>query len=306
MSLKIVKASDPFTIERLNLCIYAQPGVGKTTLGFTAEDPLCLDFDGGSYRAPNRKDIVRIAQWTDTTMTAQELAPYKTIVVDTAGRAIDSLSADIIRSNTKAGRGDGSLTLQGFGTLKSRFAQWMKTLNQFGKDVVILSHMDEQRSGDDIVERLDVAGGSKGEIYKSVDAMGRIFVRDKKRVLDFSPRENSFGKNPAALGVLEIPDIAQNNHFLADVIAQIKTKLNTQTAEQKTMQQAIEDWCELIRQLHTVEDFNTNLANVKKAPRAVQLFFAQQAKAQGYTYSVKSHLYENPKQQVLVGEVVHA
>jgi hypothetical protein len=50
-------------------------------------------------------------------------------------------------------------------------------LNSFGKDVVLIAHMDEQRNGDDIIERLDVQGGSKGEIYKAADAMGRVAVR---------------------------------------------------------------------------------------------------------------------------------
>jgi hypothetical protein len=210
MALRIVKSSDPIQIDRINLCIYAQPGVGKTTLLQTAEDVLTLDFDKGIHRASNRKDSVPITSWQDAAaLTADDLAPYKTIGVDTAGRALDFLSADIIRENPKAGRSDGSLTLQGFGTLKARFGTWLKTLNMFGKDVVLIAHMDEQRSGDEVIERLDVQGGSKGEIYKSVDAMGRIFIRNKQRVIDFSPRENSFGKNPAGFEVLTVPDISK-------------------------------------------------------------------------------------------------
>ena len=37
MSLKITKAAEPIAVERLNLCIYAQPGIGKTSLAFTAD-----------------------------------------------------------------------------------------------------------------------------------------------------------------------------------------------------------------------------------------------------------------------------
>lgn len=292
MTLRIVKASDPVLVERLNLCIYAPPGVGKTTLAFTADDPLLLDFDKGVHRAANRKDSVKIGAWADADMTAEELEPYKTVVVDTAGRALDFLSVDIIKGNPKAGRGDGSLTLQGFGTLKARFGAWLKMLNTFGKDVILVAHMDEQRSGDDIIERLDVQGGSKGEIYKSVDAMGRIFIRDKKRVIDFSPRENSFGKNPANLDVLSIPDISINNHFLADTIASIKAKLNELTADQKAQQQAVEEWCSMIREFSDAEDFNRNLSQVKKAPHAAQLFFAQHAKQLGCSFNAQSKVYE--------------
>jgi hypothetical protein len=292
MALKIVKASEPIKIERINLCVYAPPGVGKTTLAFTADEPLLLDFDKGVHRAANRKDSVTITSWQDAAgMTADDLAPYRTIVIDTAGRALDFLSADIIRANPKAGRGDGSLTLQGFGTLKSRFGTWMKTLNLFGKDVVLLCHMDEQRSGDDVVERLDVQGGSKGEIYKSVDAMGRIFIRNKERVIDFSPRENSFGKNPASLEVLPIPDVTKNAHFLADVVAIIKERINTLSEEQKQLQGAIEGWVDAINDFTTVDEFNNNLIAVKAAPEAARAYFKSRAKELGMTFDGKSGLY---------------
>jgi hypothetical protein len=106
MALKITRAADPITVERLNLCVYGQPGAGKSSLAFTAEAPLLLDFDRGAHRAANRKDTVQVSAWSDVSdMGADDLAPYSTVIVDTAGRALDSLTADIIRRNPKAGRG---------------------------------------------------------------------------------------------------------------------------------------------------------------------------------------------------------
>ncbi|RVG82346.1 ATP-binding protein, partial [Sinorhizobium meliloti] len=202
MALKITRASDPITVDRLNMVIYGPPGIAKTSLAFTAEAPLLLDFDNGSHRAANRKDVVRVTSWADiTNIDAGDLEPFKTIVVDTAGRALDSLSVDIIKANPKHGRG-GALTLQGFGELKSRFGAFLKLLNSFGKDVVLIAHMDEQRSGDDVIERLDVQGGSKGEIYKTADAMGRLIIENKHRWLLFSPTDAAFGKNPGQLDPL--------------------------------------------------------------------------------------------------------
>src|SRR5271168_1912761 len=61
--LKIVKAADPLTVERINLCLYSSPGTGKTSMGFTADKPILLDADEGSYRAGNRKDAVIVKQW---------------------------------------------------------------------------------------------------------------------------------------------------------------------------------------------------------------------------------------------------
>src|SRR6185437_7497650 len=215
--LRIVKAEEPLLIERVNMCIYSAPGLGKTSLAFTADDPLLLNFDKGAHRAAVRRDTAPVDSWKDVAgMTKEDFDPYKTVIVDTAGRCLDFLTVDIIAGNPKLGY-SGALTMQGYGQLKSRFTAWLKLLNSFGKDVILVAHMDEQRSGDDIIERLDVQGGSKGEIYKSVDAMGRILIDNRnRRMLDFSPRQNSFGKNPCGLEVLLIPDlrVAANQTFL--------------------------------------------------------------------------------------------
>jgi DNA replication protein DnaC len=64
VSLKIIKSSEPIKVERLNVCIYGQPGAGKSSLAFTAAAPLLLDFDEGAHRAANRKDSVRVTAWS--------------------------------------------------------------------------------------------------------------------------------------------------------------------------------------------------------------------------------------------------
>jgi hypothetical protein len=235
VALRITKASEPITVERLNTVIYGPPGLGKSSLAFTADTPLLLDFDNGSHRAANRKDTVRVTDWSDVAgITAEDLAPFNTVIVDTAGRALDTLTADIIRINPKHGRG-GALTLQGYGELKARFTSFLKLLNSFGKDVVLIAHMDEQRNGDDIIERLDVQGGSKGEIYKAADAMGRLVIANGKRQLRFSPTDAAFGKNPGQLEPLDVPDMSapEFDGFLASVIDSIKSRLNELTEEQR-------------------------------------------------------------------------
>lgn len=295
MGLKITKAADPIKVERLTICVYGAPGIGKTTLAFTADAPLLLDFDAGAHRAANRKDAVRVTAWRDVAgITADDLADYKTVIVDTAGRALDTLTADIIARNPKMGRG-GALTLQGYGALKSEFTAWLKLLNSFGKDVVLIAHMDEQRSGDDIAERLDVQGGSKGEIYKAADAMGRVFVRGNKRELDFTPREHSFGKNPGQLDVLDIPHPDKDPTFLAGVIASIKDKLNELTEAQRETQAQIDDWRGKIPDLAAAEDFNALLDDVKQAPRVVQSLFADAAKEKGLMFDKSTGQYVAPE-----------
>ena len=270
MTLRIVKSSEPVKVDQLVLSVYSQPGLGKTSLGFTAEDPLLIDFDRGVYRAAHRGDSVPVRDWKDVeNITSADLAPYKTIVLDTAGRALDFLTAAIIASNPKLGRG-GALSLQGFGELKLRFAFYLRMLRTHGKDVVLLAHSDEQRNGDDVIERLDITGGSKAEIYKSSDAMGRIIMRASERMIDFNPRENAFGKNPCNLPVL--PFAVDNKRCLADIISTIKSKLNTQVIEEKTERGAMQDLITALAEVQDAEGFTLLLPDVRKGgPRALAL-----------------------------------
>nr|WP_313227309.1 ATP-binding protein [Stenotrophomonas pavanii] len=295
MALRIIRSTDPITVNRLNVCIYAAPGLGKTSISFTADKPLLLDFDRGAHRSANRKDTVQVERWEDVAhITADDLADFNTVVVDTAGRALDTLTPDIIRRNPKMGRG-GSLTLQGFGQLKSEFVAWLKHINSLGKDVVLIAHMDEQRNGDEIIERLDVQGGSKGEIYKAADAMGRLSIRDGKRMLNFSPTDASFGKNPGQLEPLEVPHPERDPQFLARVIQQIKDRLNAMTEEQREAQAALEKWRDRTTAAQDVTAINALLPEAKGGSQAMKVLLNDRAAALGLTFDSKAGQYAAPK-----------
>lgn len=265
MALRILRAEEPIIVSQLVIVVYGPPGIGKSTLGFSAEAPLTLDFDKGVYRAANRKDSVPVQTWKDVVdITPDDLLSYQTIIVDTAGRALDFLTADIIRRNPKMGRG-GALTLQGYGALKGEFTAWLTSLKLIGKDVILIAHSSEEKNGDDLIERLDVQGGSKGEIYKSADAMGRLYLVNGKRTLSFSPTDTAFGKNPGCMDALLVPDISMNPSFLGDITQAIKDKLNTLTEEQDKRKNIIADWMAKVDEAKTAEDFTKLVKEVKKS-----------------------------------------
>ena len=52
--IKVYSQQDDLIYQGLNILIYGDPGIGKTTLANTAPNPLVLDFDRGSHRASHR------------------------------------------------------------------------------------------------------------------------------------------------------------------------------------------------------------------------------------------------------------
>lgn len=299
MPLKITRAEDPIQVERLNLVIYGPPGIAKTSLAFTAEAPLLLDFDNGAHRAANRKDVVRVTDWSEVAgVTAADLAPFKTIIVDTAGRALDCITADIIKTDPK-GHKNGALTLPGYGTLKTRFTTFMKLMNIFGKDVVLIAHMDEQRNGDETIERLDVQGGSKNEIYKAADAMGRLVLQNGQRRLLFSPTDAAFGKNPGQLDPLDVPHFTSPDFdgFLGRVIQMTKDRLNHQSEAQKSALQEADWFRSTLPGVTDADGINALIGRAKAAGKVVSAMVMERAKELGLSYDKRTNGFVAPVQE---------
>src|SRR3990167_8632670 len=220
--MKIIKATEAITVAHPVFLIFGQPGIMKTSLAYSAKDTLLLDFDRGAHRAINRHDTLVIESWADVAELLEHpdaLEPYATIAVDTVGRCLDVMTADIIRETPKYGPG-GNLSMQGWGVLKKRFQSFMATLRTLGKDVVLIAHDKEDKDGDTRVVRPDIAGGSYGEVMKVSDFVGYAYMGGKDRVLDFNPTDRWIGKNPGAWSPFKVPSPAKATTFLADPIDQ--------------------------------------------------------------------------------------
>ncbi len=298
--LKIIRSSDPMTCDYLVTTIFALPGMGKTTLGYSADSPLLLDFDQGAHRALGRKDTVRPSRWADVeSLPPETIADYRSIVVDTVGTALSSKAEQIMASDVKMGRG-GSLTLQGFGQLKSGFSGWLAHLKSHRKDVVLIAHVEEKQRGESTVDRLDAQGGSKSVIHQTSDLMGRLFLGDDGfRYLDFSPRGSSFGKNPPQFPILKVPDFSDDPNFLARIIQEAKDRINELTAEQTAVAEMLREWHEKVAAAEQPEDFDLLASDAREldgsAAENVKRLIWKRAQELGFTYDRESHLFLHAK-----------
>jgi hypothetical protein len=289
--MKIIKGNELIPVEHPVFMIFGQPGIGKSSLGYSAKDPLTLDFDRGAHRAANRRDTLVIDTWanvTELTSSPDALAPYATIVVDTVGRCLDLMSADIIAGNPKLGR-DGNLSLQGYGALKARFRLWIAQLRTLGKDVVLLAHDKEEGDADSKSVRPDITGGSYAEVMKVSDFVGYMYMAGKHRVLDFNPTEKWIGKNPAGWKPLDLPPVEKAQSFLASLLVTGREALGQISAVSADVAQLVGEWREAADSYTTVDEINRAIPEAQKlsataAPQVKKLLM-DRAKTLGFVWN---------------------
>lgn len=245
MALNLIAANQPLLVQAIILYIYADPGIGKSSLSHTADKPVVFDFDKGSHRVGSlrRGTVLPINQWTDVSeATEQDLAPFNTIIVDTVGAMLDCIKIHMLKKSENRQR-DGALTLKAQGLANNMFMQNVFKWLSFGKDVVFIAHATEEESGKDKLKivRPDLGGKNRNMLYRMADVMGYMTSTTNgegliERVIHFKPAPSHHAKNSGALGDANgevwLPDLASRPTFLADLLKQAKDHINTMTPEQ--------------------------------------------------------------------------
>lgn len=252
MSINIIPADQALNVSAIITYIYADPGLGKTSLGFTADKAVSFDFDRGAHRTGElrRGAVVPVQQWADVAgLTAQDLAPYNTVVIDTVGAMLECIKTHLLLHPNNRQK-DGALKLKAQGLANQTFKQYVNTLISMGKDVVFIAHASEDQNNDQIIYRPDLGGKNRNELYRIADMMGymtTVTTREGQnaRVINFKPSPTHHAKNSGALGgetgEVWVPDLKENPMFLAGLISDAKAHINTLTPAQLATAKAIED-----------------------------------------------------------------
>ena len=214
--------------------------------------------------AAHRVDTVQIAKWEEVNevLSSPEVADYKTIVIDTAGKMLSFMDVYIMQTNPKMKKADGTLSLQGYGVRKNMFIDFVKRVTIMGKSVIFVAHEREEKVGDEKQIRPEIGGSSAGDLIKELDLVGYMEAIGKKRTISFNPCEKFYGKNTCNLPErMEIPviidedgNITGKNDFMAKVIE----AYSTYQAKQTELSNEYEDLLEVIRaQIEEVNDIDS-------------------------------------------------
>ena len=230
----VIKQPSELTCKKhISMLVYGQPGIGKTTLGCSAPDPVLFDFDEGVQRmnVAHQVPTVQVQSWNDVLEALNEIKqgalPCKSIVIDTAGKMLDFMSRAIIAENPRYAQSDGALTLKGYGARKQMFVQFVKDVLSSGLNVVFVAHEKEDKQGDVIIRRPDMSGSSLGDLMKEIDLVGYMYADiNNRRVISFEPNSSFYAKNACSVAsTTEVPVVVKNgeavgtNTYVSELIA---------------------------------------------------------------------------------------
>ena len=171
----------------------------------------------GAFQCPT----LQVESWDEVIEAMKEdLSEFQTIVIDTAVKMLDYMSAFIIKNDQKMAMRDGSLSLKGYGVRKTMFINFLKQCSMLGKNLIFVAHEREDKDGETRIVRPEIGGSSAGDLIKELDLVGYMQMIGAERTISWSPTEKFYAKNTCNLEAMQkIPTIidkdgnvtAQNN-----------------------------------------------------------------------------------------------
>lgn len=232
-----------FANKNIIMIISGLPGVGKTTLALSAKNVLLIDADEGICRVKkeHRKDssICKTYEELLSDLKAAE-GVYKTIAIDTCGALIDLIKDWAIRTDTKASKVNGGISLQGFGIVKSEF---IRLSNELKKkfNVIFLFHETKSKDNDETFYDIVCEGAAKTLVWQPADLGAHLHIMNGKRYLGFTPTNNYNAKSAYGIkGLVEVPELkdGEANDFLEKLFYVIRQNLAKECEEMQPKQDA--------------------------------------------------------------------
>lgn len=263
--MTLIKKPNELTQTKIKLkgLVYGQPGVGKTSLALSAPKPLLIDFDNGLRRVSKQyqTDSVQIESYQNLLdiLTKEDISAYETIVIDTLGKMIDRIGDWLAISNPKVKQADGQLSMKGWGNVKNEFQRLLKLLESKNKSAIFIAHEKEEKVGDDVMKRPDVAGSSGKDIVKELDFMGYMSMKGGKRTIDLAPNEAYYAKNSLGLdSFLEYKPLMGINDFLSiSIFDAYQNKLKKDEELAKEYDSLMEELKDKISNIKGLEQLNS-------------------------------------------------
>lgn len=165
-----------------------------------------------------------------------------------------------IRLDSKNSKKDGSLSLQGYGTVGQLYKDFVYNVHYvLKKHLVMIFHVVEDKQDEETKLRIMVEGSTKNTVWQNVELGGFIEMRGDKKVIGFNNCERYFAKSSFGIkGNYTIPELdgTQQNDFLTKLFEQANKNIQEESkvfeAERKEYQAVMDKYVPVIENM-TVE-----------------------------------------------------
>ena len=266
--MAIIKKEEAFPKRPVIAVIYAPPGVGKTSLANTSNNPILVDCDKGASRSAYKIDTLIASRWEEVIAEKEAFKDYNTCIIDTAKAVLDDfLQAYVCNKDYKLRNNK----LKMYGAVGDEFKMFVNERRAENLDLVFVCHDKEEKDGDNTKHSPDVTGQSKDLLLRIADQVGRITMKNNKRILEFDPTDSYIGKNVANIEEMEIPDKFDSSYptFMANIIDRVKKSISSQTEDQKN---ALEEVWVIRKSIDSIKepvDADNILSSIKSKPKTM-------------------------------------
>lgn len=270
--MTIIKKEDSLPERPVIILLYGSPGVGKTSVFNTANNPILLDCDRGSDRSIFRQDTIMAANWKEVLADEGEIKNYSTLGIDTAKSVLDDfLMIHVVEQDYKL----KTNKLKAYGAIADEFKLFVNRRRGEKLDMVIIAHAKEEKDGDNTKISPDVTGGSKDLLLRIADQVGYMYMDNNQRTINFNPTDKTVGKNVARFPLLTVPNETEPEFktFMADIIQRVKSSIQEKSEEQKEMLSKIENVQKELSEIDSPEKAAKVSELIKGLPVSHQIAF---------------------------------
>lgn len=293
--MPIIRKEEQLPLRSVFTVIYGQAGTGKTSLANTAKNPILIDCDKGADRAVNRTDTLVASTWDDILKDESELANYKTVIIDTAKAVLDDfLSVWVTKQDYRL----KTNKLRMYGEIGDQFKSFVNRCRALDIDIIVISHVKEEKDGDTTRLSPDVTGQSKELIIRLADQIGYVSMVNGQRTISFDPTDNRVGKNTAKIEDVVIPDSTspEFDNFMDSFTQRVKDAIQRLTQDQQQAIAVARDIQAKIEAVKTAKEMNALLDDVNKLPigqqKAIKTNMMAKGKSIGIAINKETKLFE--------------
>jgi len=190
----------------VNMLVYGQPGVGKTTFAAKSPNPLILDFESGTMSVRNMDVSIatpRSLEDIQKVIKKAQKSGFETLVIDSTTEMsrhfMNQVMGEMTRKDPRKSLFSPTLEAWGMVTEMMRFVTRVARDAEMHTVFVALETMEKSEKSDKVFAKPSLTPKVGEDMTAYVDIVGRLTMAKKERVLLLDPSSEYIAKDRSGL-----------------------------------------------------------------------------------------------------------